>query len=83
MFGLMNDIFALTADITQCFWQSAAARCIAAASTCNDRILHGCNNPWPKTFWSLILTVELGPRFHRQLVFSVRETAADTTILEF
>ena len=46
-------------------WQREAARCLAAASTCNGRILHGCSNPYPKTFLSLILTVDLGPWFHK------------------
>jgi len=40
-------------------------RCLAAASTCNGCTLHGYSNPWPKTFSSLILTVDLGPWFHK------------------
>jgi len=45
MFGSMNDIFVLTADAAQRFWRCEMARRLAAASTCNHRILHGCSNP--------------------------------------
>ena len=35
-------IFTLIADTTHCFWRSEIVCHLAAASTCNGHILHGC-----------------------------------------
>jgi len=73
------DIFTLL----RCFWRCEEARRLAAASTCNDRILHG------------YLTVTLGQQPSHQyyllfpgstdttLVLPMREIPTDTVMSEF
>jgi len=61
MFGSMNDIFTLIASGFVRRRTVLLQRPLVMAAP-----LHGCSNPWPKTFSILlILTLDLGPWFHK------------------